>query len=77
MQLYVYKNNQQLGQFYENIVLDQLISGQLSPDDCNITNRPLRVLLRQFRLPVRRLPLPWQLLRDLAADVERLPDGRY
>lgn len=36
MQLFVYKNNQQLGPFDENGVLDQLRSGQLSPDDLGI-----------------------------------------
>ena len=36
MQLFVYKNNQQLGPFDENAVLDQLRNGQLSPDDLGI-----------------------------------------
>jgi hypothetical protein len=36
MQLYVYKNNQPLGPFEEGVVLDQLRSGQLSPDDLGI-----------------------------------------
>jgi hypothetical protein len=36
MQLYVFRNNQQLGPFEENAVLDQLRSGRLSPDDLGI-----------------------------------------
>jgi hypothetical protein len=36
MQLYIFRNNQQLGPFEENVVLDQLRNGQLSPDDLGI-----------------------------------------
>lgn len=55
--IYIFKNNQQSGPYEEHVVLDQLKSGVLSPDD----------------MAVRHGESQWQPLRTLFPGVARVP----
>jgi len=63
MPIYIYKNNQQSGPYEEHLVLDQLRSGMLSPDDLAVRHgesqwQPLRLMFPNVTPAVTPPPPP-------------------
>jgi hypothetical protein len=69
--IYIFKNNQQSGPYEEHVVLDQLKSGVLSPDDMAVRHgesqwQPLRAIF-PATVPVAPQPVAFAAPRDTPA----------
>lgn len=62
--IYIYKNNQQSGPYEERLVLDQLRSGMLTPEDLAVRHgenqwQPLRIMFPEVAKGVPQPPVPF------------------
>ncbi|MEO6334108.1 MAG: DUF4339 domain-containing protein [Pyrinomonadaceae bacterium] len=83
MTIYIHKNNQQLGPYEDDVVLDKLRSGDLSPDDLAITQggqwQPLRTMFPQVTRADAPAPVKFAAPAPVpvAAAVSSEPEPQY